>query len=325
MKKILVSGIKPTGEAHLGSYFGMLKNCVDLQDRYQSLYFIADYHALTIDIRPEDLRKFTSNLAVDMISVGVDPKTAILFRQSDVPEHTELAWIFNCLTPVAELERMTQYKDMTKENKSSANAGLLTYPALQTADILLYRAEYVPVGEDQLQHLELSRIIARKFNNRYGNYFPEVKPILAESVRVMSLSNPAKKMSKHLGPKSYIALRDKPDAVEKKIAKAVTDSFDDSTTLSGGHNLLMMYKHFVPKHRFRAAEQSYKLKNLSYAELKKDLAKQVNAFLKPIQEKQRYYDQHPKEIEKILAGGAARARVIARKTISQVRRTVGLE
>ncbi len=325
MKKILVSGIKPTGEAHLGNYLGMMKNCVDLQGQYETIYFLVNYHALTIDIDPEELRANTFKMAVDMLSVGIDPKKSLLFRQSDVPEHTELAWIFDCVTPVSELTRMTQYKDLVGFQKKPANAGLLTYPVLQTADILLYRGQYVPIGEDQLQHLELARIIARKFNNRFGNFFPEVEPILSEDIRVMSLNDPMKKMSKSLGPSSYIALRDKPEVVTKKISKAVTDSLNDESTLGGGHNLLTLYKHFGPEGVFEQYQEQYKLKKLSYAVLKKELADSIIKFLEPIQEKQAYYEKHPAEVEKILADGAKRARSIAQKNMKAVRELVGLD
>lgn len=324
MQKILFSGIKPTGEPHLGNYLGALKNWVALQASYQTIYSIVDLHALTINITPEELEQGTFNLAVDLLALGIDPKRSILFRQSDVIGHTELAWIFSCLTPVAELERMTQYKDTAKEKRGTPNAGLFTYPILQAADILLYKAEYVPVGEDQLQHLELSRVIARKFNQRYKPNFPEIKPVLSEAVRVMSLNDPNKKMSKSLGPKSYIALRDKPDVVRQKIAKAVTDSLEGNNTLGGGHNLLTLFKHFGPKKRFEEFERDYQLKKLSYAELKGELTDVLIAFLAPIQEEQAYYTKHPAEVWGYLAQGAKRAQAIADKTLAETKRIVGI-
>lgn len=323
-KPILVSGIKPTGELHLGNYVGMLKNAVALQGDYQAIYFIVDYHALTVDITASELTTNTRRMAVDALSVGINPRQSIFFRQSDVPEHAELAWIFNCLTPIMELERMTQYKDMRERNKSGANAGLYTYPVLQAADILIYHGEFVPVGEDQLQHLELSRVIARKFNKRYGNYFAEIKPLLTTVPRLMSLNDPMKKMSKSLGPKSYLALRDAPDVVREKISKAVTDSLDgDSTSLGGGHNLLTLYKEFGDAARYKRYERLYELKELSYADLKKDLTDAIIKFLKPIQIKQTSYDKRPKDVERILLAGAKRARAIAKKTIAEVRQQIG--
>jgi len=328
MKKILFSGAKPSGVLQIGNYLGALKNWVSLQSKYQAIYSIVDYHALTVPIDPTRLRVNTRNLAIDLLAIGIDPKKSIIFRQSDVPEHLELAWIFSCLTPVPELERMTQYKDLVQTHKKIANTGMLTYPVLQAADILLYKAEFVPVGEDQLQHLELARIIARKFNNQYKKYFPEIKPIVPQNTgdaRVMSLTNPMKKMSKSYGSKSYIALRDKPEEIKRKLLKAVTDSLDSSTTLSGGHNLLMLYKNFAPEAQFNKYRRQYKLSRISYAELKNDLAKLIIKFLKPIQKKQAYYDKHPKEVDKILASGARRARTIAKKNIKEIRKIIGLD
>ncbi|MEK7584304.1 MAG: tryptophan--tRNA ligase [Patescibacteria group bacterium] len=322
--KTLFSGIKPTGELHIGNYLGAVRNWVALQKDYSCIYSIVDYHALTTPIEQEELKTNTIRLAADLLSLGIDPKKSILFRQSDVPEHTELAWIFACLTPVPELERMTQYKDFVRDGRATANAGLLTYPVLQTADILLYMAEYVPVGEDQLQHLELGRIIARKFNKRYGSFFPEIQPVLSENVRVMALNDPGKKMSKSLGPKSYIALRDAADVVKQKIQKAVTDSLDSTNSLTGGHNLLTLFKQFGPHERAEHFERAHALKKLSYDELKRDLIRELNGFLEPIRVKRAHYDAHPKEIEKILSTGAKHARVIAQKTLSAVRKKIGL-
>lgn len=324
MKPILFSGIKPTGEIHLGNYLGALKNWAALQSQYQAIYSIVDYHALTIAQDPDALRKQTFQLAVDLLSIGIDPKKSILFRQSDVPEHTELAWIFSCLTPVPELERMTQYKDLVQRHKKTSNAGMLMYPVLQAADILLYRATHVPVGEDQVQHLELSRIIARKFNNRYGQFFPEVEPILSENVRVMSLSDPMKKMSKSLGPKSYIALRDDAATVRAKIAKAVTDSEQDANTLGGGHNLLTLYRHFGSPEQYAQFKSQYALRKLSYADLKKSLADAVIDFLAPIQDARQSLEKNPAKVEEILTQGATRARAIAQKTMREVKAVIGL-
>ncbi|OGY89984.1 MAG: tryptophan--tRNA ligase [Candidatus Komeilibacteria bacterium RIFCSPLOWO2_01_FULL_52_15] len=324
MQQRLFSAAKPTGELHLGNYLGALKNWVALQSQYECIYAIADYHALTVEIDPKELEQNTINLACDLLALGIDPKKSIFFRQSDVPEHTELSWIFACLTPVSELTRMTQYKDLVQEKKGNANAGLLTYPVLQAADILLYRATHVPVGEDQLQHLELSRIIARKFNNRYGDFFPEVNPVLSETVRVMSLDNPEGKMSKSHGAKSYIALRDKPDVITQKIGKAVTDSNHNETSLSGGHNLLTLFKYFGSAERYQYFEQAFKLKKISYAELKKELTEALISFLEPVQKRQAYYDAHHDEVRTILREGAVRARGIAQENSALIRKRIGL-
>ena len=314
----LLSGIKPTGKVHLGNYLGALKNWVDLQEKYQCLYFIADLHALTIKISPEELRDNSLQLAIDLLSLGIDPKKSVLFRQSDVVGHTELAWIFNCLTPVSELERMTQFKDESKRYPDNVNAGLLTYPVLQAADILLYRAEAVPVGEDQLQHLELSRIIARKFNNRYQRYFPEAKPVISPARRVMSLKYPEKKMSKSHGETSYIAIRDNEKTIAQKIKKAVTDD-------QGVLNLLELYSYFGDPKKYEQMMNEHKARKLMNTTLKEVLTKAIWEFLQPIQEKITYYENNKSKVETILRDGAKEAQKIADQTMAQVKQLVGLK
>jgi len=317
MKK-LFSGVQPTGRIHLGNYLGALKNWVELQKKYDCIYSIVDLHALTIEIHPEELRENTIKLAIDLLSLGIDPKQSILFRQSDVVGHTELAWIFSCLTPISELERMTQFKDKAKSNPANINAGLLTYPNLMAADVLLYRAESVPVGEDQLQHLELTRLVARKFNNRYQRYFPESKPIISPARRVMSLKYPDKKMSKSHGEASYIAIRDDETTVSKKIQKAVTDE-------RGILNLLELYSYFGDKKKYDEMMTSYKAGQLLSIQLKEELTKTILEFLKPIQEKINYYENNRPKVEKILRDGAKRAQRIADQTMSQVKQIIGLK
>lgn len=313
----LFSGIKPTGQLHLGNYLGAIKNWVDLQKEHDCIYSIVDLHALTIDIDSATLKKNTQDLAVDLLAVGINPKKSILFKQSAVVGHTELAWVLDCLVPVAELERMTQYKDMSARQPKNVNAGLLTYPTLQAADILLYRADVVPVGQDQLQHLELSRVLARKFNNRYAKFFPEIKPIVSANVRVMALNTPDKKMSKSLGPNSYIAMRDDKDTVAKKIRKAVADK-------AGVENLLNIYKIFGDAKKYQNFVNQNKSGQLMNVELKDALTEAVLKFLKPVQEKIKYYDTHPQEVEKILADGAKKAQAIADKNWLEIKKLVGL-
>lgn len=313
----LISGIKPTGRPHLGNYLGAIKNWVELQDQYQCSFFIADLHSLTTKIKPDDLRQHSFDAAVTLLALGINPKKSILFRQSDVVGHTELAWIFNCLIPVSELERMTQFKDETLRQSDNANAGLLTYPSLMAADILLYLAEYIPVGEDQLQHLELTRIIARKFNNRYGQFFPEVKPVLSPAKRVMSLNDPAKKMSKSLGESSYIALDDDPKIIAQKIKKAVTDE-------QGVKNILELYSYFGSPEKYQKLNESLKKGNLMNVELKDELTKVILEFVKPTQEKIKYYRARPKEVEKILQAGAKKAQKEADQNIQKIKNIIGL-
>lgn len=317
MKK-LFSGIQPTGKIHLGNYLGALKNWIDLQQKYNCLYSIVDLHALTIQIHPDELRANTLKVAIDLLALGIDPQKSILFRQSDVQEHTELSWIFNCLTPVAELERMTQYKDKSQSQPDNINAGLLTYPTLQAADILLYRSEFVPVGEDQLQHLELARIIARKFNNRYQRYFPEPKPVISPARRVMSLKYSDKKMSKSHGEASYIAIRDDEKTVTKKIKKAVTDK-------QGTMNLLELYSYFGDTNQYEKMMSSHKTGKLMNMQLKEELIKSLMEFLLPVQEKIKYYEDNKSEVEKILREGAKNAQKIAEQTMNQIKQIVGLK
>src|SRR3989339_646529 len=222
MEKIF-SGIQPTGQLHLGNYLGAIKNWVDLQKKYACVYCIVDYHAMTIPYDPAVMPKNIINAAADLLATGVDPKKSILFVQSQVPEHTELAWILNTITPISELKRMTQFKEKSQRFQDNINLGLFAYPVLQAADILLYQTELVPVGEDQIQHVELARDIARKFNKKFGATFPEPRTLLTKTPRIMSLKDPTKKMSKSLGEDHYLALADKPEIIKDKIKRAVTD------------------------------------------------------------------------------------------------------
>ncbi len=317
MKKILVSGIKPTGKLHLGNYLGAIKNWIELQDKYTCFFFIADLHALTTEKDPKIVKQQTKDLIIDLLSLGLDPKKSVIFKQSDIIGHTELSWIFNCLIPVSELERMTQYKDLKKKEKS-INSGLLTYPILQAADILIYKGEYVPVGEDQLQHLELSRMIARKFNNTYTKYFKEIKPVLSPASRVRSLNDSEKKMSKSLGPNSYIAIRDSKKDITKKIKKAVTDK-------QGVKNLLKLYEYFGEEKKLKEFKKDYKDNKLMNSELKKEITKVLLDFLIPFQEKMKYYTKNYSKIEKILDKGSKKAQKIANKNLKKINNIVGLK
>ena len=206
MKKRLFSGIQPSGDVHVGNYLGAIKNWVRMVDQYDCVFCIVDYHAITIEYDPQEMQKRILNAAAVNIAAGLDPNRCTIFVQSYVPEHTELAWILNTITPIGHLERMTQFKDKSKQHRENINAGLFTYPVLQAADIMLYKGEAVPIGEDQVQHIELAREIARKFNLRYGETFPEPLEILSEAPRIMGLDGKTK-MSKSLG--NYISLEEK--------------------------------------------------------------------------------------------------------------------
>lgn len=216
------SAIQPTGELHIGNYLGALKNFVELQNRYECFFFIADYHSIMENYDPKEKPKQILALAMDFLAAGLNPQKCVIAVQSQIPEHTELAWIFNTITPIGLLERMTQYKDKAARQKQNVNVGLFDYPVLQAADILIYKAGLVPVGQDQVQHLELARNIARLFNNKFGETFPEPKALLTQTPKIMSLTDPTKKMSKSLGPKSYIGINDLPEIIREKLKKAVT-------------------------------------------------------------------------------------------------------
>jgi len=236
----IISGIQPSGELHIGNYLGAIKNWIKLQSdpKNECLFFIADYHSITEDYDPKKKSEEILNLAIDLIVLGLDPKKLIIFQQSQIPGHADLAWIFNTLVKTAELERMTQYKDKALAQKQNINMGLFDYPVLQAADILIYKAEAVPVGEDQVQHIELTRDIARRFNDKFGKIFPEPKPILTKIPKIMSLTDPTKKMSKSGGNKSYIALTDSPKIIKEKIKSAVSDPGGKGP---GGDNLLSIF------------------------------------------------------------------------------------
>jgi len=234
-KQTIFSAIQPSGELHIGNYLGALKNFVELQDKYECFFFIADYHSITGDYDPKEKSKQILGLALDMIAAfkafspklinrEFDVSKITIAVQSQIPEHTELAWIFNTITPISELQRMTQFKDKSQNQEKNINMGLFDYPVLQAADILMYKAYGVPVGQDQIQHIELTRKIARFFNNKFGETFPEPKDIITETPKIMSLTDPTKKMSKSHGEKSYIGINDEPEVIQKKMRKAVTAS-----------------------------------------------------------------------------------------------------
>ncbi|MFA7662450.1 MAG: tryptophan--tRNA ligase [Patescibacteria group bacterium] len=323
--KTIFSGIQPTGQLHLGNYLGAIQNWVKLQDQYNCIYSIVDYHAITIDQDPKQMQAKILEIASLLLACGIDPKKSILFIQSHIPEHTELAWIFNTLTPIAELERMTQFKDKADRNKQNINAGLFTYPVLQAADILIYKADAVPVGEDQLQHVELTRKIVRKFNNKYGEYFTEPEAIASSAKRVMSLTEPESKMSKSHGEKSYIALTDSAEVIRQKISKAVTDSSPDGTMSAGVANLFNLLKYIeTDKAILKDLEAQYKSGTLKYSELKNVLAEQIIKMLEPIQTRYQAYISDPQKVWAILADGQKRAETIAKQNMAEIKKLVGL-
>lgn len=325
-KPIIVSGIKPTGIINIGGYLGALKNWVELQNsgKYETYFFVADLHALTTETDAQRLRTRSLELAAEMIAAGIDPKKSTLFIQSHVPEHSELTWIFNCITPINELQRMTQFKDKSKKQEKNINTGLLDYPVLQAADILIYKGSLVPVGQDQIQHVELTRDIGHWFNNRYGEYFPEVKHLLTNTPKVMGLQDPTKKMSKSDGQEdNVIELADTPEVIEKKIKKAVTATAGGAGS-PGAANLLSLLKEFGDKKVYDEFAHAEKAGDIRYGDLKKSLSEALAQYFAGFRTKRAALLKNPAELQKIMADGAAKARAVAQTTMADVRKLIGL-
>ena len=329
------SGVQPTNNLHLGNYLGAIKNWVELsrkrdpdspsgQNSYDCFYCVVDLHAITVKQDPKILRQNVLNVAKTYLALGIDPNKSTIFAQSQVKEHAELAWILNTIAKVAELERMTQFKDKAKQYKDNINMGLFGYPVLMAADILLYDTEIVPVGEDQKQHVELTRNLAARFNSVFGKTFMEPEPLINKvGARIMGLDDPAKKMSKSAAsPNNYIALLDSPAVAAKKIARAVTDS---GTTIKSGAdkpaltNLLAIYSLLANK-SIKEIEKKYTGKG--YADFKKGLTEVVTNFLTDFQNKFNALDDN--KVKMILADGAKKARAIAEKKMEGVKTKMGL-
>lgn len=326
-KKIVLSGTQPSGELHIGNYLGALKNWVEIQDNYQCFFFIADYHSLSENYNPKEKKSQIMNLAIDYLSAGLDSEKCTIFVQSDVPQCAELAWIFNCITPISYLERMTQYKDKALKQKKNINMALLDYPVLQAADILMYNTDLVPVGNDQDQHIELTRTIAKFFNNRFGETFKEPEGLHSPTPRIMSLSYPAKKMSKSDTVGSYIALTDSPDEIRNKIKKATTDSGkkEKSNSATGGDNLLNLLKNISSdKEQIEKFASEHQNGSLKYSELKPFLAEEIIKLLAPIQEQRKELEKNPDYVRAVLQDGAEKARLIAEATMKMVKEKIGL-
>jgi len=322
----IISGIQPTGQIHIGNYLGAIKQWIALQEKNECVFMIVDLHALTAPYDPKTLQEKITEKLIAYIAAGIDPEKAIIFVQSQIKEHTELAWLLNTICPIGELERMTQYKDKSKKFKDNINAGLLDYPVLMAADILLYKAEAVPVGKDQEQHVELTRMLAKKFNNKFGKTFPEPKELMPElGAKIMSLTDPKKKMSKSDDPKSYISLFDSEEDIEKKIMSAQTDSgkgvIFNVTKKPGISNLLTIYS-LLTGQPISAIEKKFKGKG--YGDFKKSLAKVVIEYLEPFRRKQKELLSRDVYVQEILKKGQSRAQTIAQVTMQEVRSKMGL-
>jgi tryptophanyl-tRNA synthetase len=317
------SGIRPTADnPQLGNYFGAVANWVKMQDDYEGIYCLVDHHSIIEEYDPKTFAQRNVNFAASLIACGIDPERSILFVQSNVPQHTELTWIFNAITSYGDLQRMTQFKDKS-EAKEFISAGLFNYPILMAADILLYHATVVPVGDDQDQHVELTRGIARRFNSRFGDYFQEPNVLHTEAPRVMSLADPTKKMSKSLGGKHYIDLFEDENSIHAKVKSAVTDTGPQSDEMSAGvASLFMLLKLCASEHVHSGLMKDYEAGNLKYVALKDALYENLMAMLKPI--RQRREELSLDQVEKILHEGAQRAEAQAAVTIKEVKNRIGL-
>ncbi|MCD6232900.1 tryptophan--tRNA ligase [bacterium] len=321
----IFSGIRPSGELHIGNYLGAIKQWIELQEKEECVFCIADLHATTTPYQPNQLSKAVFATAVTYISAGLDPEKCILFVQSKVKEHTELTWLLGTITPVGDLKRMTQFKEKSKEHPQYVNAGLLNYPLLMASDILLYQTDLVPVGKDQSQHVELTREIARRFNKKFGETFKIPKVLLSKGEKIMSLKNPTKKMSKTDNPQTYIGLFDKPEAIKKKIYSAKTDSEKeikfDVKRKPGISNLLAIYSLFSG---FPIKEIEKEFKEKGYQVFKEKLAQLLIEKLEPFRRKKKELELHPDYLEKVLEDGRKRAQAIAQQTMEKVRKKMGL-
>lgn len=358
-QQTLLSGIQPSGDLHIGNYLGAIKQWVELQKTHRVFITIVDLHAITVPQDPEKLREKTLETAALLLACGIDPKKSVLFIQSHVPAHTELMWILNTLTPVRELLEMTQYKEKApglrkivargragllsphgggllspanmELKEDLGNMGLLDYPILQAADILLYQPDIVPIGEDQLQHLELTRTLARKFNNRFGETFKEPKALInAGTGRIMGLDDPSKKMSKSAqSPNNYIALLDSQDEIRRKIKIAVTDSEKGGTEFykkarPGVVNLLAIYAEFSDLTMADTLTKSWENYSNRYSELKHDVSEIVIEKLSKIQEKYKEISTDKEGLLTILNSGSQKAAEVANKTLTEVKNKIGL-
>lgn len=326
IKKIIFSGIKPSGRLNIGGYIGALSQWVEMQNEYNCVFCVVDYHAITVKQDPEELRKLSMELIKTYLAVGIDPRNSILFKQSTVPAHTELAWILNCCgARVADLNKMTQFKDKAGKDKESATVGLYDYPVLMAADILLYNTEIVPVGEDQRQHVELARDIARRFNSEYVEIFKIPEAVVRkEGARIMSLQDPTKKMSKSdESSVGCIDLLDDIESVKKKIMRAVTDSGSeikyDLKNKPAVSNLLTIYSH-LDNRTIKEIEEEYV--NKGYGDFKKGLSEVVVRFIQNFQDK--YYALSDGQVMDILEDGRQRAEKIAQETLGKARRAIGI-
>ena len=326
-KKVILSGIQATGNLTLGNYIGALKNFVKMQDEYDCYYMIANLHALTVRRDAEELRENTLKIIATYIAAGIDPDKSCIFLQSQVPEHAELSWVLNCYTYMGELNRMTQFKDKSEKHADNINSGLFTYPVLMAADILLYNPDLVPTGQDQKQHLEITRNIAERFNKIYGKTFVVPNPYIPKvGARIMGLQDPTSKMSKSCeNPNDSIFLIDTPEQIVKKIKKAVTDSEGvvrfDIENKPGISNLMEIYS-ILENKSLEDIEKEFEGQN--YGEFKQKVADSIINALEPFHKKYNELMENPKYLEEICEKGAKKAKEIASKTLKEVYHKIGI-
>ncbi len=323
----IFSGIRPTGDLHIGNYIGAIKQWIELQDNNESVFCIVDLHAITTPYDPKKLQKNVLSQATSYLSLGLNPEKCILFVQSDVKEHTELTWLLGTITPMGDLNRMTQYKEKSKKRKEYINAGLFNYPVLMVADILLYQTEKVPVGEDQVQHVELARSVAKKFNSQFGKTFKIPEVMLPESgARIMSLQNPKSKMSKTDSDQGSIGIFEDPESIRKKIMRAVTDTEKtikyNTKKKPGISNLLSIYSSFK---NISLSEAEAEMAGKSYSAFKTVVADTLIDKLEPFREKKVELSSREVYVQEILKTGAKRAENLAQSTIVNVRKKMGIE
>jgi tryptophanyl-tRNA synthetase len=322
--KTVFSGIQPTGELHLGNYLGAVRNWVTLQDQYRCFFCVVDYHSITQTYDPKDMKKRVIDMVVDLLALGVDPERSTLFVQSHVPEHTELAWVFDAVTGFGDLERMTQFKDKAQNQPENINVGLFQYPVLQAADILLYKAQAVPVGADQVQHIELARRIARSFNHRWGKVFPECEAMLSSTPKILGLDGNAK-MSKSLG--NTIGLAEGEAKMRKKLRGAATDPARVERTDPGDPfkcNVHTLHTFFSDEPTLAWVREGCSTAGIGCVDCKNKLADNMQAHFAPYWEKRAALLAEPGKVEEILRAGAEKARAIAQRTMSEVREKLGL-
>jgi tryptophanyl-tRNA synthetase len=329
MKQVL-SCIQPTGDLHLGNYFGAVKNWVDLQENYKCTYGVVDYHSMTMPYKAEVLRENTWKMVFYLLACGI--KTENLFIQSLVPEHAELSWMLGCVTSFGQLSRMTQFKDKSdqlgeKDSDAFISAGLFTYPVLQAADILIYKADYVPIGKDQEQHLELSRNIAARFNHQFGKeYFQHPEPLFTDVPKLLSLADPNKKMSKSLGEKHYVNLFGDEDRVRKQVKSAVTDSgvVEEGVMSPGVHNLFELLRACAKMDAHGSLMQDYHDGKLQYGALKSEVAEALVELIKPFKENLAALNADKKRVKSQIQDSSAEIRKVAQQTSREVKEIMGI-